>query len=82
MLGAMEGGYVIMNVTNLKTGELEAKRFPLYPISDDPDEKEHSLFVLPQLTLLNLRARIRSRKRRKSGLLMESEWDFRTEKAR
>lgn len=39
MLGAMEGGYVIMNVTNLKTGELEAKRFPLYPISDDPDEK-------------------------------------------
>lgn len=39
MLGAMEGGYVIMNVTNLKTGELEAKRFPLYPISDNPNEK-------------------------------------------
>src|SRR3989338_1042949 len=38
MLGGMEGGYVIMNVTNIKTGELEAKRFPLYPISDDPNE--------------------------------------------
>jgi len=37
-LGAMEGGYVIMNVTNIKTGRLEAKSFPLYPISDDPDE--------------------------------------------
>ncbi|MBI2062601.1 MAG: MoxR family ATPase [Candidatus Yanofskybacteria bacterium] len=39
MLGGMEGGYVIMNVSNTKTGELEAKRFSLYPISDDPNEK-------------------------------------------
>lgn len=39
MLGGMEGGYVIMYVTNLKTGELEAKSFPLYPISSDPNEK-------------------------------------------
>ena len=39
MLGAMEGGYVIMNQTNLETGEVEAKEFPLCPISDDPEEK-------------------------------------------
>ncbi|MDP3792960.1 MAG: MoxR family ATPase [bacterium] len=39
MLGGMEGGHIIMNVTNLETGRLEAKSFPLYPISDDPDEK-------------------------------------------
>lgn len=37
-LGAMEGGHVIMNVTNMETGRVEAKPFPLYPISDNPDE--------------------------------------------
>lgn len=40
MLGAMEGGYVIMMVTDPKTKRLEAKSFPLYPISENPDEKE------------------------------------------
>jgi MoxR-like ATPase len=36
MLGAMEGGHVILNVTNEKEGFIEPKSFPLYPISDDP----------------------------------------------
>jgi len=36
MLGAMEGGHVIMNVTNEKEGLIESKSFPLYPIPDDP----------------------------------------------
>lgn len=39
MLGAMEGGQAIMYVTDTETKQLEAKAFPLYPISDDPDEK-------------------------------------------
>lgn len=40
MLGAMEGGYVIMMVTDPETKRLEAKAFPLYPISEDPYEKQ------------------------------------------
>ncbi len=40
MLGAMEGGYVIMMVTDPGTNRLDAKPFSLYPISEDPDEKE------------------------------------------
>lgn len=38
MLGSMEGSYVIMYIIDPKTGRLEAKSFPLYPISDDPNE--------------------------------------------
>ncbi len=38
MLGAMEGGKVYMNVTNEKEGRIESKPFPLYPISEDPNE--------------------------------------------
>jgi MoxR-like ATPase len=38
MLGAMEGGNVYMNVTNEKEGIIESVAFPLYPISDDPNE--------------------------------------------
>ena len=39
MLGAMEGGHVIMNVTDLETGRLEDTKFSLYPISDSSGEK-------------------------------------------
>lgn len=45
-LGAMEGGHVIMNVTNLETGRIEAKPFPLYPISDDPSETRMFFIVM------------------------------------
>jgi len=38
MLGAMEGAHVILNKTDEKNGEIRPTAFPLYPISDDPDE--------------------------------------------
>lgn len=44
-LGAMEGGHVIMNVTNEKAGVIEPKAFSLYPISDDPDEQRMYFIV-------------------------------------
>lgn len=36
MLGAMEGGHVIINITNEKEGLIEPTSFPLYPIPGDP----------------------------------------------
>ncbi len=39
MLGAMEGSQVTMYMTEKETKQLDAKAFPLYPISDDPNEK-------------------------------------------
>ncbi len=38
LLGAMEGGYVLMNVTDPETKTNDFVSFPLYPISKDPDE--------------------------------------------
>ena len=46
MLGAMEGGYVIMNVTDLQRRVVEAKSFPLHPISDDSSEKRMFFIVM------------------------------------
>src|SRR3989344_3916273 len=46
-LGAMEGAHVQMFVTHTDMGKprIEAKLFPLYPISDDPDEKDFYFIV-------------------------------------
>lgn len=38
MLGALEGGFVVINVADPALGIVEAKKFSLYPISDAPDE--------------------------------------------
>ena len=38
MLGAMEGGHVIMNVTDLVKKRKDARAFPLYPISENSRE--------------------------------------------
>jgi len=43
MLGAMEGGHVILNVTNEKEGVIESKSFPLYPI---PGDSDRMLFIV------------------------------------
>ena len=45
LLGAMEGGHVIMNITNEKEGMIEAKSFPLYPIPDDPNRMFFQVFM-------------------------------------
>ena len=45
MLGAMEGAHVILNVSHEKDGFLMPTMFPLYPISDDPDEKRMFFIV-------------------------------------
>lgn len=36
MLGAMEGGHVIINITDEKDGIIRPTSFPLYPTPDDP----------------------------------------------
>jgi len=35
LFGAMDGARVLMNVTNIKTGEIESKSFSLYPVPGD-----------------------------------------------
>jgi MoxR-like ATPase len=44
MLGAMEGGHVIMNVTNEAQGMIESKAFPLYPVPGDPTKMYFIVF--------------------------------------
>lgn len=44
MLGSMEGGKVIMNVTNEKEGRIDPVGFPLYPIPNDP--KQRNFFIV------------------------------------
>src|SRR5690606_20176875 len=39
LLGAMEGGHVIVNVTNIEQRSIEAKAFPLYPVNSDPKDR-------------------------------------------
>lgn len=45
MLGAMEGGHVIINITNEKEGIIEPTSFPLYPIPDDPSRMFFIVFA-------------------------------------
>lgn len=45
LLGAMEGGYVIMNVTDLEKRIIEAKSFSLYPVLDDPQRRNFFIVV-------------------------------------
>lgn len=46
LLGAMEGGYVVMNVTDLENKRIDSRMFPLYPISEKADEKENYFIVM------------------------------------
>ncbi len=43
-LGAMEGGKVIMNVTKEKEGRIDPVGFPLYPVPNDP--KQRNFFIV------------------------------------
>ena len=45
LLGAMEGGHVIMIKTDMETKRKEAIAYPLYPISDDPQEQRMYFIV-------------------------------------
>jgi len=45
LLGAMEGGHVMMNVTNVEAKRKDSIAVPLYPISDDPNEKRMFFIV-------------------------------------
>lgn len=46
LLGAMEGAEVRMNVTDLENRRIESRAFPLYPISEDIDEKDLYFIVM------------------------------------
>ncbi len=45
MLGAMEGGHVIINITDEKKGVIEPTSFPLYPIPSDPNRMFFIVFA-------------------------------------
>lgn len=46
MLGAMEGSEVMMNITDLENRRIDSRAFSLYPISDNPDEKDLYFIVM------------------------------------
>lgn len=46
MLGAMEEGEVMMNITNLEERRIDSKSFSLYPISENKDERDLYFIVM------------------------------------